>query len=163
LSPDADAVQVRAAFRKLAKLNHPDVSHSRRSQRRFVEVVRAYHILRQRLRSRPTDRDWGACPRCGVDGDLFKSLSGGSACADCLLGMTRKRRFLPLPLFVIARHVSVIALYAASIALLIRYHESHTPADALISLACVVLGLLLLALEVLRVAWRDAAARRAAR
>jgi molecular chaperone DnaJ len=49
VAPDADATQIRQAFRALARLYHPDVSSDADADERFREVARAYRVLSRPL------------------------------------------------------------------------------------------------------------------
>ena len=42
---DADAAEIRAAYRKLARIYHPDISESKESLNAFKEIRQAYEIL----------------------------------------------------------------------------------------------------------------------
>jgi hypothetical protein len=153
--------QITTAFRRLAKRYHPDVSPTPEARRCFIEVVEAYQILRENLRLRQADSDCGRCPRCGQHADLFDALDGGRGCADCLLGRTYLRRFLPpLPVVVVAKHLSVFALYAACVFFLICYLNTSAARYALTSLLSVTTGMVVLAAEVLSVARATLPARR---
>jgi hypothetical protein len=157
----ANAEEVAAAFRRLAKEHHPDVNPTRDGPRRFVEVAKAYRILREALRVRRSESRWGRCPRCDRYADLYAGLDGAEGCADCLLGRTRRSRFLPLPVVVVAKHLAVFGLYVASVVFLILYLQTGQWDWAATSLICVVTGMTVLAIDVLLLAWPEAAARRA--
>ena len=149
LPESATTEQIRAAFRRLAKQYHPDGHPSRRDHRRFVEVANAYRILREKLRVRPPDSEWGPCPRCGQFSDILVGLDGRKSCPDCLLGVTQRSRILPMPFIPLAKHLATLTLYGASVYFLFAYLESGSIRHAAISLACVLTGLLVLAAEVL--------------
>lgn len=149
LPPTADYGQVASAFRRLAHQLHPDVNPARGSRRRFEEVVRAHSILREEFENRPMRPDWGCCPRCGLYGELLRATDGGRACVDCLLGRGERGHYLPLPLVVVAKHLSVAAMYAASIVLGAVFARTGDWHHALGSLASVLTGMALLAAEVL--------------
>jgi len=160
LPATASAREVTAAYRRLAKQLHPDRNPTVAAQRRFVEIADAYAILRDALRAREVESRWGRCPCCGKYADLYDGVGGRVGCANCLLGRTRLSRYLPLPVIVVARHVAVFALYAAGVLLLLAYVRDGGPAHAVASLACVLAGLLVLAIEVLRIAWPEQAVAR---
>ncbi len=149
LPRDAGAEQVRAAFRRLARRYHPDISQSATTQARFVEVVRAYRVLRERNRRSFMDTDWGQCDRCGEYEDLFDDLQGRRACADCLLGIRRKRRLLPAPLVVVARHVAVCALYLLALLFTALHFVTDEPHYVEIAVVSMAAGLAALAVEVI--------------
>jgi hypothetical protein len=149
LPASATTEQIRAAFRRLAKEHHPDVHSRRRDHRRFVEVANAYRILREKLRVRPPDSEWGPCPRCGQFSDILVGLDGRKSCPDCLLGVTQRSRILPMPFIPLAKHLVTLMLYGASVYFLFVYLESGAMRHAAISLGCVATGLLVLAAEVL--------------
>jgi hypothetical protein len=157
LSPRAGAAEVQHAFRELARRHHPDVSR-RGDASRFIEIVRAYQQLREVLREEAELSSWGPCGRCGRHADLYDPLGRGAECADCLLGETSRRRMLPGPqmVVVIARHLGVFALYAASAVLAVRVTATQQWTDGALALACAVGGLLTLAFEVIRITAREA-------
>jgi hypothetical protein len=157
----ASAEEVSAAYRRLAKEHHPDVNRVGEGHRRFVEAAEAYRILREALRRRPSGSRWGRCPRCDRYADLYEGLGGAEGCADCLLGRTHRSRFLPLPIVVLAKHLAVFALYTASVAFLVVFVKTGESGFATASLLSVAIGLIFLAVEVLVLAWAEAAARRA--
>jgi hypothetical protein len=148
----ASAAEVTAAYRRLAKRHHPDVNPTRESCRRFIEVSAAYAELREWLRdvASPIRRD--RCPHCGRLAKLHRPLAGIEGCADCLLGRTYRSRFLPLPVVVVARHLSVVAFYAVGILFLVLYVRSNDWHQAVISFLAVMAGIALLAGEVLSLA-----------
>jgi len=147
----ASPAEVRAAFRRLAKENHPDLSGGRARQNRFTEVVRAYRILKHELNLHPDGSDVRICPTCGRYRELLESLEGRAACADCLLGETRRRRHLPLPFMKTVKHLPVVALYAASVILLTWAMSTEDLTYAAWSLACAAGGLVVLAVTVMLV------------
>jgi hypothetical protein len=140
--------QVTARFRRLARELHPDVSPTAAARDRFEEVVEAYNVLRAAFKARSTETLWERCPRCGLYDDLLRANDGGHACADCLLGRSYRSRFLPLPDFVSARHLAVIALYAAAILLAALFVTTSHWTHAITSLVCATAGMGLLAFEV---------------
>lgn len=148
------AAEVKAAFRRLARQFHPDVNPSPAASRRFVEVVEAYRLLRERLVYHADDPDWGLCPRCRRYDDLLEAMWGGVACPDCLLGMTIYRKYLPMPLIVVVRHVAVWVLYGLSVALCVQFARTHAPGWAAAAGATSLSGLLLLACQVVWLARR---------
>lgn len=153
LHPSAGAAEITIAFRRLAKLYHPDLNPSESAHRRFAEVVRAYNVLKERFTG-PDLSHWAPCPHCGRIADLLDSLDGQRACAECLLGMTHRRRCLPLPVYVVARHPVVFMFYATGLALLVHHLSTYRAASLWLSLASTVGGLLVLAVQVLFIARR---------
>lgn len=103
LTRGADAVQVKRAYRRLARKYHPDVSKEKNAEDRFKEVQEAYEVLRDAEKRAAYDQlgrdyrpgqqfrpppDWGQ--RFGHTGsqrfsdlngfsDFFSSLFGGAA------------------------------------------------------------------------------------
>ncbi len=149
LPESATTDQIRAAFRQLARQYHPDLHPRRRDHQRFVAVANAYRILREKLRVRPPDSEWGPCPRCGQFSDILVGLDGRKSCPDCLLGVTQRSRILPVLFIPVAKHVATLTLYGASVYFLFVHLETGAMRHAAISLACVLIGLLALAAEVL--------------
>jgi hypothetical protein len=156
----ASAAEVTAAFRRLAKQHHPDVSHRHAGHRRFVEVATAYSVLRERLRDRRPGSRRGECPYCHRYADLYAASGGVAGCADCLLGRTYRSRFLPLPVVVVARHSAVFTLYAVCILYLLLYLRTGDWHHALTSLLAVTAGMGVLASEVLSLVPRAQSAER---
>lgn len=149
LPESATTEQIRAACRRLAKQYHPDRHPRRRDRRGFIEVANAYRILREKLRVRPPDSEWGPCPHCGQFSDILVGLDGRKSCPDCLLGVTQRSRILPMPFIPLAKHLATLTLYGASVYFLFVYLETGALRHAVISLACVLTGLLVLVAEVL--------------
>jgi len=56
VSPTADDLAIKAAFRRLARRHHPDVASDKRSARRFPDVLEAYEVLSDLERRRHYDR-----------------------------------------------------------------------------------------------------------
>lgn len=148
LAPTATSAEVRGRFRQLVKQYHPDLHPGRRSHRHFVRITKAYRLLRETFRERPPESEFGPCPRCGKYSDLLIALDGRRSCTRCLLGLTRRGRFLPLPVDVVVKHVAVLVLYGASVAFLFLHVESGRMVHAALSLACGLLGLFVLIGEV---------------
>jgi len=146
---------LRAAFRRLAKRYHPDLNGTRAGNRRFIEVVQAYRVLQHELNLHPDGSELRRCPRCGRYAELLDGLDGRAGCADCLLGRRRWTRYLPMPLYEIVRHFSVVGCYAASAVLALRYVGTGQLEYSAFSLAAALGGLLVLALTCVRV--RDVA------
>jgi hypothetical protein len=146
-SPD----QVRAAFRRLAKKNHPDLSRGRSQQKRFEQIVDAYRILKNELKLHADGSDVRICPGCGQYKELLEGLDGRSRCPDCLLGETRRKRFLPQPVFTTAKHLLVVGLYVVAIVLMIQSFVTEDLVPAVWSFGCALAGLIILAVTVLRI------------
>ena len=156
----ATADEIQQAFRQLARAHHPDVNPQRRDHQRFVEIVHAYRILRERLRRTADDPPFAACKYCGKFEDLFDPFGTGATCASCLLGITDRSRLLPAPILIVMRHLTVVALYGLSIVGAIKLLIAPTPMWGFLTIGGAAGGLLLLALEVLRITpGRRAAAR----
>jgi hypothetical protein len=148
LAPSASPVEIRAAFRRLAKENHPDLNKSRRAQARFMEVTRAYRILQNELNLHPDGSELRLCPQCGRYAELLEGLDGRATCSECLLGQTRRKGFLPPPIWKTAKHLSVVTLYLVSLVLFIKSLKTGDLSYSLYSLAAVMIGLLILAATV---------------
>ena len=151
LSPGAGLTEVTTAFRRLAKEHHPDVAGPGGDPRHFLNILRAYTALRDTLQAQGGKQGEFVCPRCHRRVPVLHDPAGRSACAQCLLGETRRSRFLPLPAMVIARHLAVFAAYASALVCLVCYLREGRYCYAAASFACVTAGLLLLAIEVLRI------------
>jgi curved DNA-binding protein len=95
---DASADEIRRAYRKLARENHPDVSKEPGAEDRFKEIAEAYEVLRDRDKRERYDRvgagqdvtdpggfgGFTGFTGAGFDGagdfsDFFESLFGGRA------------------------------------------------------------------------------------
>ncbi len=55
VAPNADQLEVRGAFRSLARILHPDFNHSQQAAERFVAVAQAYAVLSDPERRRAYD------------------------------------------------------------------------------------------------------------
>lgn len=150
LSPTASAAEVQGAFRSLARQLHPDVSR-RPNPARFIEVVQAYRVLREKLAEEASPLRWGPCSRCGRHDDLFDPLGFGPTCADCLLGRAIRRRLLPGPriVLVVAKHLAAIACYGLCIFLLFRGFQVDAAYLTAAALAASILGFFALAIDVI--------------
>jgi len=118
LEPGATRADVRRAFRRLAIQHHPDLHPDEANGAKFREIVAAYKRV-QRFLGRSARQTRAVCPNCGRFGELLARLDGGVACADCLLGVTRRRRLLPLPTVRTVKHVAVLALEIAAMYLVV--------------------------------------------
>ena len=150
LDASASPDEVRAAFRRLAKQNHPDLSRGRSQQKRFEQIVKAYRILKNELKLHADGSDVRICPACGRYKELLEGLDGRSLCPDCLLGEPRRKHFLPQPVITTVKHLSVVGLYVAAIVLMIQSFISEDVVPAAWSFACALAGLIILAVTVLR-------------
>jgi curved DNA-binding protein len=68
---DASAEDIRAAYRKLARRNHPDVNKEPEAADRFKEISEAYDVLRDEEKRRAYDRfgeNWRAAQQAGQPG-----------------------------------------------------------------------------------------------
>ena len=155
LTSSATPAEIRAGFFQLVRRYHPDVNRAPGADRQLRSVVRAYRTI-QRWRGRGGHGDvCSSCMRCGRVEALLPALDGGYACADCLLGRTRRRRLLPLPEFITVRHIAVFAMYAAA-ALVLAYALRLERADlAIWSLFLTTAGFTTLSAQVLDVSKRQ--------
>lgn len=144
--------EARAAFRRIARLNHPDIDRTASARRRFVDAVGAYRRLQALGFADRAAAYNDQCRHCGRIESLLDALDGGRACADCLLGVTTRRRLLPLPLILTVRHLSVIAFYAAGLCVFLLNARQGRFDLLWLSLALFVAGGLTLARTCLRVA-----------
>ncbi|HEY4097899.1 MAG TPA: J domain-containing protein [Baekduia sp.] len=86
VSRDASADEIRTAYRRLARQNHPDVNKDPAAAERFKEISEAYEVLRDDEKRRAYDRygeNWkaaaaGGAPRGGASpGGGFEGFDGG--------------------------------------------------------------------------------------
>ena len=94
IEDDATAAEIKAAYRKLARRYHPDVSKLKNAEERFKEVLEAYETLKDPCKRTRYDRfDYCAAEGLGLDwerqfGEFFCRDEGPSACGlDDLLRM----------------------------------------------------------------------------
>jgi len=88
VSRNASAMEIKQAFRKLAREHHPDVNPDAESEERFKKISVAYEILSDPDKRAQYDR-WGTTgatqagfsPFEGSLGDLFEMFFGGGATA----------------------------------------------------------------------------------
>jgi curved DNA-binding protein len=83
VSRDASNEDIRRAYRKLARENHPDVNKSEGAEDRFKEISEAYEVLRDPEKREAYDR-FGSNWKAGQDvsgggGDPFQGFRGGGA------------------------------------------------------------------------------------
>jgi curved DNA-binding protein len=83
---DADAEQIKKAYRKLARTHHPDVSKSPEAEAKFKEVAEAYQTLKDpekraaydELGRRPAGQEFAPPPRWthefGAEGQSFEDI-----------------------------------------------------------------------------------------
>ena len=64
---DADTEDIRRAYRKLARENHPDINKDPAAEDRFKEISEAYEVLRDEERRRQYDRWRAASEQDGPD------------------------------------------------------------------------------------------------
>ena len=142
LSPSAGPRAVKRAFRRLAKRHHPDLCRNPESGVDFVLIVEAYTTLQREFRQQTSDSDARLCPACRRMGELFEGLDGGAECAECLLGLSRRRLLLPASTIRVLRHGSIMALEAAAMVCLVvaLVRESRTALLAGIALNAAALG-----------------------
>ncbi len=151
LPPSARPAQIQARFRRLVKDYHPDHSRDPKTVSRYIAIVQAYRTLQTAFRLRAAGVELRTCPRCGQAAELLDALDGRASCADCLLGATAMQRFLPLPITVTVLHTSVIACYAVSIWLAMRFCETKSLGWALASITAAVAGVVVLAATCLQI------------
>jgi curved DNA-binding protein len=78
VSRDASQEDIRAAYRRLARQNHPDVNKSPDAEDRFKEVSEAYEVLRDPEKRAQYDR-FGQNWRAGQDVSGASGFSGGGS------------------------------------------------------------------------------------
>jgi hypothetical protein len=151
LPRSADGTQMQSAFRRLAKVYHPDLNLGPDARARFIAVVEAYRFLQDEFGLAAGQTRLPLCPRCGRRSELLDGLDGRSGCPSCLLGESSRTHLLPLPVVEIVRHLAVFALYLGAVLCMLRYLETHALHDALVGLSLVLAGMLVLAWTCLRV------------
>ncbi len=154
LSGPVDLAQARSAFRKLARLHHPDLKRSPTAEdhQRFVRIVNAYQHLKGVLGRHADDPDRGLCPACRREARLCEGMDGVARCLDCLLGFGRKRRFLPLPTFETVRHGAVIVLEAVTVVCIVMGLATAEHGYVLAGVASISLAMVILASTCIRIA-----------
>ena len=127
LRRSAGASQIKHAFRRLAKEHHPDLQHGKEDRKLFIRIVRAYRRLQSELCLHSAGEHTRPCPSCGETAELLDGVDGAAACIDCLLGVTRRRRSLPLMSITIVKHGIVILLESVGVVCLLVAvtHKSH--------------------------------------
>lgn len=153
LAGPADLDRARAAFLRLARLHHPDLKRSPTDADhiRFVRIVNAYHHLKRTLGARSAGPDVGLCAGCGRRARLREGIGGVARCLDCLLGVARRRRLLPLPTWETVRHGGVIALEAVTVVCIILGAATSNSALVLTGAAAITTALLVLATTCIRI------------
>ena len=108
-------------------------------------------MLQRAFRNEETGEAIAECLRCRRAAELFEGLDGRRLCLDCLIGKTRHRFFLPLPVMRIVRHTSVLALQALGVYLFVRAFTSGNLKYGAASLAAFALAFVILAVTCLTV------------
>ncbi len=154
LSGRVDLAEAQVAFRRLARLHHPDLKRppTAEDHRRFVRIVNAYQHIKSILGRKDNDPDRGLCPGCRREARLCEGLDGVARCLDCLLGVGPKRRFLPLPTFETVRHGAVIVLEAVTVVCIVMGLVTSEHAYVLAGVASIFLAMAILASTCIRVA-----------
>ena len=153
LDERADRGEVQRTFRRLAKTHHPDLNSDAQASQRFMELHDAYQLLLLRL---PPDGGQPAdtCPGCRKNKPLGRLLDGRRGCSACLFGVTRRRRRLPGPVERLAWPLAALGTYGIGWLLVTRSLQTETLLVAIAGVACVWLGIGLLAIPLLRPAVR---------
>ena len=148
-----DMAEARSAFRKLARLHHPDLKRSPTAEdhQRFVRIVNAYQHLKSVLGLKPDDPDCGLCPGCRREARLSEGVDGVARCLECLLGVQRRRRFLPLPSFETVRHGAVIVLEAVTVVCIVMGLVTSDHSYVLAGAASISLAMAILASTCIRI------------
>lgn len=90
VSPSVDAQAIRSAYRRLARIHHPD--HSGGAEARFKEIAAAYEVLGNDQRRAAYDQQRAAwlqaqgaflCTGCGQGLRIPVGFSGAGRCARC--------------------------------------------------------------------------------
>ena len=146
LDETADYSTVRRRFRTLAKQLHPDRNRGATAQ--FIQLHHAYELLQLRL---PQRAERSTCPFCGTHTERLSALlDGRRGCASCLLGQTKRRRRLPGPVIALRWPLVALGTYLAGWLLVTRWVQTDVTVAAAAGLACVWLGIGLLALPMMR-------------
>ena len=92
IAQDADQADIKKAFRKLAKVWHPDRHNNKRKRRaaaKFKRIKEAYHTLVDPEKRKNYDSDLKAgmpskdCPRCGGSGYMMGGPLGQITHCNC--------------------------------------------------------------------------------
>jgi len=144
----ADRARLRARYRRLAFLHHPDRNpDDAASFSRFKEIGRAYRLLEELLR-RQDVCDGQMCARCNQRLGLRRGLDRNVYCRDCLV-YDGGRRLLPAPPTVIASCACAAAAQLAALALLLVHLGTGRRMFAVGALVAALFGLMLLATSAL--------------
>lgn len=145
LTPAAGPRAVKRAFRRLAMRHHPDLQRDPSAPAHFTRVVQAYTTLQREFRVQSSESDARMCPSCGRLTEMFEGLDGGVQCAECLLGVSRRRLLLPSTPIQIVKHGPVILLELVAIALFAYGLASGSRTTLIASMALSVAALAVLA------------------
>lgn len=120
LPRNATRARVRARYRRLLFLHHPDRNRDdQAARRRFKEVTDAYRTLDSVFARFGAGHPIGRCRQCGDLAELFRVPEGDGLCRVCATDR-RGRRGLPAPqVAVISGGASIIGLIAAAILLIL--------------------------------------------
>jgi hypothetical protein len=144
LSEGADGKQLHRAFKRLVLKYHPDrCGDDAVSRERFCQVTEAYATLKKMLSLRDLPDNTGFCPRCERLTELFRGLSGGKCCADCLLN--KRRKLLPMTALETIRCIGVMTLQGMALYLLVSSIASGRWQQGLAAMLCGLAGMGLLA------------------
>lgn len=127
LTPAAGPDAVKKAFRRLARRHHPDLRREQGASADFVRIVTAYTTIQREFRLHGAEGSGRLCPSCGRIAELFDGLDGDVECADCMLGVNRRRLLLPVTSVRVVRHGPIILLEAAAIAALFHALANDSP------------------------------------
>ena len=118
LDPRASLDTVRARYRRLLFLHHPDRrGDDAYNRHQFAQVTQAYRALVEAFARHGQSHPHGRCRACNEWADIFRAPDGNFYCERCATGLGG-RRALPAPPVTMATCGGVMALLAVASILL---------------------------------------------
>ncbi|HSW46332.1 MAG TPA: J domain-containing protein [Phycisphaerae bacterium] len=120
LTEPVSVEQIKQSYRRLAHHLHPDRNGGdEAAHQRFMLVTEAYRTLVLASQAVERGRQVGTCVHCGRFGEVARGVDGSSLCTRCVLS-PRGGRLLPMPVLVVARCLTAIALICVAGYLLLQ-------------------------------------------